>query len=318
MVSKKKISQKIDEAQRILSELGMSVAQQNEISALTLLALCSVKAGDSWRDAKQSNLTISKGLMDFVAQEYKREYAPNTRETFRRQVLHQFIQAHIVNYNPDNPALPTNSPHAHYGLTDETFALIKTFGTKSWSKELAKFLKTKGSLSERYRKERIKNLVPITLYDGTQLKLSPGKHNEVQVAIVQEFAPRFAEGSILLYLGDTAKKNLHVDKKVLEKIGISITNHNKLPDVVLYHKKKNWLFLIEAVTSHGPISSKRVIELEEMLERCKSGKVYVTAFPDLAKFKKHAPEIAWETEVWLADIPDHMIHFNGDRFMGPR
>ena len=318
MVSKKKISQKIDEAQKILSELGMPALQQNEISALTLLALCDIKPNDFWRDARQNNLTISKGLMGFVAQEYKREYAPNTRETFRRQVLHHFVQAHIASYNPDNPALPTNSPHAHYGLTDESFALIKTFGTKSWSRELAKFLKKKGSLAERHRKERIKNLVPITLDDGTQLKLSPGKHNEVQVAIVQEFAPRFAEGSKLLYLGDTAKKSFHIDKKTLSKINIPITNHEKLPDVLLYHKKKNWLFLIEAVTSHGPISPKRVIELEEMLEKCEVGRIYITAFPDLAEFKKHAPEIAWETEVWLVDIPDHMIHFNGDRFVGPR
>ncbi|MFS2517149.1 MULTISPECIES: BsuBI/PstI family type II restriction endonuclease [Parabacteroides] len=29
-------------------------------------------------------------------------------------------------------------------------------------------------------------------------------------------------------------------------------------------------------------------------------------------------DIAWETEVWIAENPGHMIHFNGDRFIGPR
>lgn len=78
------------------------------------------------------------------------------------------------------------------------------------------------------------------------------------------------------------------------------------------------LFLIEAVTSHGPVSPKRLLELEAFLKDCKVGKVYVTAFPDMAEFKKHSGNIAWETEVWLMEVPDHMIHFNGDRFMGPR
>ena len=140
----------------------------------------------------------------------------------------------------------------------------------------------------------------------------------MQAAIVQDFAARFAQESEVLYLGDTANKDLYVDKKKLKELGIPIDEHSKLPDVVLFDTKKNWLFLIEAVTSHGPVSPKRVIELEELLKGCKAGKVYVSAFPDFAEFKKHSTNIAWETEVWVVDFPEHMIHFNGDRFMGPR
>ncbi|MBU1472992.1 hypothetical protein KKB64_04375 [Patescibacteria group bacterium] len=139
-----------------------------------------------------------------------------------------------------------------------------------------------------------------------------------QAAVVHEFAPRFAPGSKVLYLGDTAKKNLYVDDKTLADLGIPITEHDKLPDIVLFDSKKKWLFLIEVVTSHGPMSPKRVIELGVMLKNCKVGKVFVTAFPNFTEFRKHTPEIAWETEVWLADIPDHMIHYNGDKFFGPR
>jgi type II restriction enzyme len=119
-------------------------------------------------------------------------------------------------------------------------------------------------------------------------------------------------------LGDTAKKNLYLDTVSLGKLGIPITDHDKLPDVVLYDEMRSWLFLIEAVTSHGPVTPKRVIELDAMFAECKIGRVYVTAFPDFAEFRKHLRTIAWETEVWLVEMPDHMIHFNGDRFLGPR
>ena len=309
---------KIDDAQKILKELGLPTSQQNEISAYTLLALCGIKPRDKWEKATKESLKVSKGIMAFCKDVYKKEYAPNTRETFRRQVLHQFVQARIADYNPDNPKLPVNSPNAHYALTDEVLQSIRAFGTKAWKEEVERFKSEVGELSKRYLKERKQNLIPVKLSNGKTIKLSAGKHNDVQAAIVQEFAARFAQGSQLLYLGDTANKDLYLDKKALKEIGIPIDEHSKLPDVVLFDSKKNWLYLIEAVTSHGPVSPKRIIELEELLKDCKAGKVYVSAFPDFAEFKKHSTNIAWETEVWVVDYPEHMIHFNGDRFMGPR
>ncbi len=309
---------KIDDAQKILKELGLPTSQQNDISAYTLLALCGIKPRDKWEKATKESLKVSKGIMAFCKEVYKKEYAPNTRETFRRQVLHQFVQARIADYNPDNPKLPVNSPNAHYALTDEILQAIRAFGTKAWKEEVERFKSEVGELSKRYLKERKQNLIPVKLSNGKTLKLSAGKHNVVQAAIVQDFAARFAQGSQLLYLGDTANKDLYLDKKALKEIGIPIDEHSKLPDVVLFDPKKNWLYLIEAVTSHGPVSPKRIIELEELLKDCKAGKVYVSAFPDFAEFKKHSTNIAWETEVWVVDFPEHMIHFNGDRFMGPR
>jgi len=318
MPKKNLIVKKINEAREILKELGLPPAQQNEISALTLLALCGIKPNDSWANAYRHSLTVTKGVMDFIAQEYKREYAPNTRETVRRQVLHQFVQAYLADYNPDEPTLPTNSPRVHYALTENALAAIKTFGEKDWPVSLQRFVAQYSKLAERYSKRRVKNLVPVVLSNGKKLELSPGKHNEVQAAVLYEFAPRFASGSKVLYLGDTAKKYLYVDEKTLTQLGIPVTEHDKLPDIVLFDSKKKWLFLIEVVTSHGPMSPKRVVELEEMLKNCKFGKVFVTAFPNFTEFRRHMPEIAWETEVWIADIPDHVIHYNGDKFFGPR
>ena len=309
---------KVDEAKEILKELGLPVAQQNEISACTLLALCNIRPRDSWSKSTKSSLKISKGIMAFCKVNYDKDYAPNTRETFRRQVLHQFVQARIADYNPDNPSLPVNSPNAHYALTDEALRAIITFDTKLWKRSAQKFKSEVGELSKRYLKARKQVLIPVMLSNGKTFALSAGKHNVVQAAIVQDFAARFANGSEVLYLGDTANKNLYLDKIALNELNILIDNHSKLPDVVLYDRKKNWLYLIEAVTSHGPVSPKRLMELEELLKDCKAGKVYVSAFQDFAEFKKHSTKIAWETEVWVVDFPEHMIHFNGDRFIGPR
>lgn len=309
---------KIVEAQEILKELGLPPQQYNELAALTLLALCGLKEDSKWAKVTRKSVGITKGIMAFVNENYQKSYAPNTRETFRRHVLHQFVQARIVDYNPDNPSLPVNSPKAHYAITPEVLEVLKTYKTRKWKQGLKTFIENVGKLTEVYLKEREINQIPVMLENGKILRLSAGKHNKVQAAIIEQFAPRFAKGGTLLYLGDTAKKNLYLDKKGLKSLGIPIDQHGKLPDIVIYDNKRKWLFLIEAVTSHGPISPKRLLELEDFLKDCKVGKVYVTAFPDMSEFKKHSNNIAWETEVWLMEVPDHMIHFNGDRFMGPR
>lgn len=309
---------KIMEAQAILHELGLPNAQQNEISAYTLLALCNIKEGDNWSNAEQQSLGVSKGIMSFISTNYQREYAPNTRETLRRQVLHQFVQAGIADYNPDFPGLPVNSPKAHYALSAIALETIKTYKTKKWSRALRSFKEQVGELNDKYSKGRGMTRVPLHLPDGVIILLSPGKHNEVIAAIVEEFASRFAQGSVLLYLGDTENKDIILNKDKLESLGIPINEHSKLPDVVIFDESKNWLYLIEAVTSHGPMSPKRVFELEILLADCKAGKIYVSAFPDFSEFKRHTNNIAWDTEVWIMEFPEHMIHFNGDRFLGPR
>ncbi|PCJ24180.1 MAG: restriction endonuclease [Flavobacteriales bacterium] len=317
---------KIEEAKKVLEALGLPKKQQNDRSALTLLALCGLQEKTKWTKSQQISMSVVgnkenakyEGIMRFIAEHYNKQYAENSRETFRRQTLHQFVQAGVTNHNPENPDLPTNSKDNHYRLSPEALQVVQSFRTRNWKKEVENFQKNVGSLIEKYAGKRELRKIPMKLDDGTELKFSPGKHNEVQIAIIKEFAPRFAPGSKLLYVGDTAKKDLYMDNKRLEKLGIPIDQHSKLPDVVIFDVKRKWLFLIEAVTSHGPISPKRIIELEKLLKECKVGKVYVTAFPDIKEFKRHTNDIAWETEVWLTDIPDHMIHFNGDRFMGPR
>lgn len=306
---------RISEAQAILEALQLPPAQQTEIAALTLLVLAQLDETTPWSKAKRQSLRIHD-IMQEMKNHFGRVYAENTRETVRRQVIHQFEQARIVDRNPDEPGLATNSPRTHYALTDAAIHTIRQYGTRHWAKAVAKFLDVQQSLMEMYERKRELHLIPLT-YQGKEYHLSPGRHNELQVAIVEAFSPRFAPGAKLLYLGDTANKTLLVDEKTFVKLNVPLTRHDKLPDVVLYDEKRKWLYLIEAVTSHGPVTPKRRIELDEMLAACPAGLIYVSAFPDFITFRNFLGEIAWETEVWISEIPDHMIHFNGDRFIGP-
>lgn len=308
---------KIKEAKEILKQMGFPLSQQNEMSALTLLALCNLKKNDSWVDVSKISLGVSNGIMSFAKEHYKIRYAPNTRETFRRNVLHQFVQGGLAVYNPDNPNLPVNSPKAHYSISNEALNLLKYFNSQKWDEKLTEYLKNKGTLIKKYEKERYFKKIPLTI-SGKKIFLSPGKHNVLQKDILTEFAPRFIKQGVLLYIGDTEEKNLYINAELLSKFNIPIDKHSKLPDVVIYDKSNAWLFLIEAVTSHGPMSPKRIIEIEKLLKKCKLGKVFVTAFPDFKTFTKYSRNLAWETEVWLAEAKDHMIHFNGDKFFGPR
>jgi hypothetical protein len=297
--------------------LGLPPAQQNEISALTLLALAQLSEDTPWSEAECHSLRIHDILTE-IKERYGREYAENTRETVRRRVIHQFEQAGIVLRNPDDLSLATNSPLTHYALSEVALKAIRAYGSDQWGKAVRTFTDSVGTLMEVYQRKRDQHKIPLRLASGEAFELSPGKHNELQAAVVTEFGPRFAPGATLLYLGDTENKRLILNEEGFESLGVPAPSHDKLPDVVLYDKQRRWLFLVEAVTSHGPVSPKRRLELEEMFEGSSVGLVFVTAFPDLAAFKNFLNEVAWDTEVWLAEMPDHLIHYNGDRFLGPR
>jgi hypothetical protein len=310
----------IDDALKILALLGLPRAQQNERSALCLLALLDLSPGKKWKQARNPLIGITP-IMDWAKAYYGTDYAPNTRETFRRQTMHQFVAAGIALYNPDDPTRPTNSPNAVYQIESASLALLKTFGDKAWTKSLTEWLATRQTLSAQYAKARNLERVPVKI-GGSQksrkLELSPGAHSVLIKTIIEEFAPRFAPGSTLIYAGDTGKKWGYFDESALKALGITgIDVHGKMPDVVLFDPKRNWLLLVESVTSHGPVDGKRHAELSDLFKKSKAGFVFVTAFPDKSTYKKYAADIAWETEVWIADAPEHMIHFNGSRFLGP-
>jgi type II restriction enzyme len=311
-----KIEQRIQEALEILKALGLPRQQQNERSALTLLSLLSLKPGDPWDKAGNPLMGITP-MMEFFAAHYKKQYAPNTRETVRRHSVHQFIQAALVVPNPDKSSRPTNSPNAVYQIEPSVLKLLHEFGKTSWDLRLREYLKSVETLKRLYAREREMQRIPILLEPGKEIRLSAGGQNVLVKKIIDEFCTLFTPGGKIIYVGDTQRKWAYFDLDELEKFGVHIEEHGKMPDVVVYHTRKKWLVLIEAVTSHGPVNPKRREELKKLFEGSTVGLVYVTAFLDRHAMLRYLDDISWETEVWIAESPTHLIHFNGERFLGP-
>ena len=311
-----KAERRIQQALEILKALGLPRQQQNERSALTLLSLLDLKPGDRWEDARNPLIGITP-MMEFFDGHYGKRYAPNTRETVRRQTVHQFVHAALIVPNPDKPSRPTNSPKAVYQIEPSALKLLREFGQATWTKHLRGYLRSVQTLKHLYARERDMHRIPVNLAGGQEIRLSPGGQNVLVKKIIDDFCPLFTPGGRVIYVGDAETKWAYFDSNALRALGVEIEEHGKMPDVVVHYVEKKWLVLIEAVTSHGPVNPKRRHELKELFAGSKAGLVYVTAFLDRRTMMKYLDGISWETEVWIAESPTHLIHFNGERFLGP-
>lgn len=309
-------AKRVSEATRILQALKVPREQQNERSALTLLALLGMTPGKRWADAEAPLLGITEMMNDFQ-KHFGKKYAPNTRETVRRFTVHQFVQTGLVLANPDDPARSVNSPDNRYQVAPTLLKLLREYASPSWDESLKRYVNSSEALRRVQPRERKMELIPVRLPDGREMELTPGGQNELVKRIVEDFCPRFTPAGVLVYVGDTGNKQRHLEKGSLQRLGLTFDEHGKMPDVVVHFPKKNWLVLVEAVTSHGPIGLKRHNELKDLFKMAKAGLVFVTAFLTRRAVTKYLSEIAWETEVWIAEAPSHIIHFNGERFLGP-
>ena len=300
----------ITETRELLAALGLPKAQQSDICVLTVLGMADIKPETDWSEATNNWLRIHD-IIQFANANYPVSYAENSRETFRKQALHHFRTAAIVEDNGKS----TNSPNYRWRLTREFANILQNIGITD--APLKAFLSNHERLVDIYASKKIMEKMPVKI-NGQNFSFSPGSHNKLQKAIIEEFAPRFAPGSECLYVGDTIEKDLVKNVAKLRELGFEITLHDKMPDVVLYREDKDWIYFVESVTSVGPMDPKRLVEIEQMTENVTSGMIFVTAFLDFKTFKKFSEKLAWETEVWIADMPDHMIHLNGDKFLGPR
>ena len=310
------MSDRVEEGIKLLAALGMPKEQLNARTAYVFLALLELPPDQPWSSAKGDRRWRTIALMDWISAQYAKRYAPNSRETIRRFSLHQLVDAGLVLYNPDKPDRAVNSPENCYQIAPEALSLAKKFSSPDWDSALAKFLKVKPGLASKYAKARELAQVPVSI-SGGKLLLSPGVHSELIRDIIEKFGPRFVPGGVLAYAGDTGSKHGHFDRKLLADLGVEVDDHGKLPDVVLYDADRHWLILAEAATSHGPVDSKRHGELTHLFSGAEPGLVFVAAFPKRTTMRKYLDQLAWETEVWVADAPDHLIHFNGDRYLGP-
>jgi adenine-specific DNA-methyltransferase len=307
-------SKRIQEALTILKEISAPKEQQNERSALCLLALADIRPETAWNQATTPKRRITE-MMDWFRDFYGKQYAPNTRETVRRQTMHQFVQMGLVVENPDQPERPINSPKWCYQLQQQALSLIHSYGSDQWEESRHNYtISVKNLLQDRTRNIPT---IPVSLPNGQAIYLSSGGQNNLIKDILENFCPRFTPGSLVLYVGDAGDKFIINETQKFREIGIDLDPHGKMPDVVVYYQQQDWLILIEAVTSHGPVNLKRHNELKKLFQSSSKGLVFMTAFPSRKDMTRYLAEISWETEVWVADQPDHLIHFNGERFLGP-
>lgn len=306
------MDKKIEETREFLQTIGMPKAQQADICCYVILAMAGVKPDMRWEEAANEWIRIHD-IIQFANSYYGTTYAENSRETFRKQALHHFRTAALVEDN----GKATNSPNYRYRLTEETLQMLRVRDTIEWQPSVRRFLHYHQSLIEMYASKKKMSMMPVKI-NGQDFSFSSGKHNELQKVIIEEFAPRFAPNSECLYVGDTIEKDLVKNVAKLTELGFEITLHDKMPDVVLYREDKDWLYFVESVTSVGPMDPKRILEITEMTKNVTAGKIFVTAFWDFKTYKRFSENLAWETEVWIAEMPEHMIHLNGDKFLGPR
>lgn len=307
----------VELARLVLRDLRFDDERQNERSALVLLALLELDPETSWAEASNPMLRTFE-IMQWARERYDKNYAPNSRETVRRFTLHQFAEAALVLQNPDKPDRPINSPKWCYQIDSRVLTLLRSVGTDEYAAHLHAYLAEVPGLKHRYARARELQRIPVTLPGGSAATLSPGGQNALVKQIVEDFCPCYTPGGRVLYLGDADTKWLVFEKEALQMLGVTVDTHGKMPDLVVHMPDRGWLVLLEAASSHGPVDAKRRGELEALFHNAQPGLVFVSCFPSRGEMRRYAMRIAWETEVWCADHPTHLIHYNGERLLGPR
>jgi hypothetical protein len=318
----KAVQKIINEALDILESVGIPFNAKSE-RGLERMAVCFLAVAGvtkDWKKAKSSEDNIhlkTRDIINIINKNFEENISSGSYDDIRRKDLKLLVLADIVLNSGVNKGSATNDPTRGYSLHPDFKKLIIDYKTAHWSKSLKAFTKNKPNLSETLARKRILDKIPVKLPNGKPIELSLGEHNILQKKIIEQFLPRFGSDCEVLYIGDTSNKILHIEEAELKKLNFFELSHDELPDIIAYSKKKNWLYLIEAVHSSGPMSETRVLELKKMLKNCKAGIVFVTTFLTKADFRKWMLDIAWETEVWTTDSPDHLVHFNGHKFLGP-
>jgi len=309
-------AQQVSAAREVLRLLNFDAKRCNERSARVLLALLSLTPTSPWDQATNQSLR-TREIMDWIAAHYQVRYAPNTRETIRKETLYQFVEAGLVERNHDDLDRATNSPKYRYRVAPTALALLQTYKKRGFDRRLRTYLADIPGLVALYARERQRRRIPVTFPDGMTVTLSPGGQNILLKHVVENFCQFFTPGGHVLYIGDTDAKWAHFEEGALASLNITVKQRGKMPDLVVYLPDKNWLVLLEAAASHGPVDAQRRAELADLFDDSTAGLVYVSCFLTRAEMRRYLAAIAWETEVWCADNPTHLIHFNGERFLGP-
>lgn len=259
----------------------------------------------------------SRDVIDFENKYYGENISPGSYDDIRRKDLKVLVEAGVVVNSSSTNIQSTNNQLRGYALSPIFADLLHNYDCPTWEKKLSDYIANQKSLKEEFRRLRDLDKIPVILPNGITLKLGKGEHNNLQKSIIEEFLPRYGFGASVLYIGDTDDKLLYLDKDSLDDIKFFELKHEELPDIIAYSKEKNLLYLIEAFHSTGEWNELRLRLIKQKLidSGCTATPIYFTAFENKNSFRLKSKDIAWETEVWIADNPDHLIHFNGYKFL---
>ena len=310
-------SEKVKEMQSILIDIEMPQKLTNLRSVLTLLAMAKLTNDKNWKQTSEDYSRIHD-LIAFINEHYPDKdgtdskrggYSENSRESFRKESIALFRDAEIIE---DSNEASTNSGNTSYRLRSETARLFKSFGSDRWEDELSRYKRYHEAYKDKYNQLRKIDKGLSVQYGGKEFTLKRSSHNKLQKMILDEFATRFASGAELLYIGDAADRDTVKNIDRMEELGIHVFNKSALlPDIILFDNAKNRIMFIEAYDSTGEMTSMRVAKLKELCSVPENIELYfVTAFLTKKKMISKLLNIAWETHVWVAEEPDHMIHLD--------
>ena len=316
----KQVERLIKEMDAVLVEIGIPLENKNARTRRRIAEAALAVAGvsRSFQEALSSaegRFLTTRQIIAFENEHLGGNYSPGSYDDIRRRHLILLTTAGHVISSSSVETQSTNNPTRGYAASPAFAALLRALGTVKWNATLNDFLCSHKALREELARKRELTRIPVRLPSGAEVKLSAGEHNALQRDIIQEFLPRFGFGAEVLYLGDSTDRYLVRETEKLNAIGFFTLEHEELPDVVAYSVKKKLLFLIEAVHSSGEMDEIRVRKLRAKLTSSTANTVFVSAFATRADFRKFAANLAWESEAWIAESPDHMIHFNGWKFL---
>jgi len=318
------VRQKILEALDILASVGVPLddltPRRLEKASMCFLALCNISKDSNWSEVTSLSdgvILTTRKIITYINTNFEENISSGSYDDIRRKDLVRPIGMGLIIKSANNPNADTNDGTRGYAVNDDFGQLIRSYNTQYWGDLLSSFKIDEDYIDQFSGKRKTKKL-EVKLSEGVFIELDDGPHNQIQKAIVDQFLPIFGHKATVLYIGDTSEKHMHKYAEEMTLLGLDIEDRGMLPDIIAFSNEKKWLYLIEAVHSSNPLNPERCIELKRtVLKNCPYGVVFVTAFLSRKDFAKWMPEIAWETEVWLVDRPDHMIHFNGDKFFGP-
>ena len=313
----------MEEALDLLEQLGIPLERltgaRKAHLARVFLSLAGLTTRKGWaelQDADTHQLS-TKRILAYGREHWGEKRSDGSYDDVRRQDLKLLTLSGVVIAAANKPGATTNDGTRGYGIHPVVAAVARMYATPQWAGAIDRFRKVWPSLTDELARRRELEMLPVTLPNGETIRFKPDPHNRLQELVISKFLPFFGHGAEVLYVGDATEKAKVVDEAYLKELGMFELGHEELPDIVAYSKSRNWLYLIEAVTTANPVTEERRLTLERRLAACKAERIYVTAFLDRPSFRKFAASIAWETEAWVADAPEHLVHFNGNKFLGP-